>query len=69
MPTLMTTGAIDNGSEIDSSLLAAHVAAQLRDLDANEVDVRPNRVMFKGGDFRYVTSWNILVTFGFEEPS
>jgi len=65
MPMLVTSGAVNFDNEIDSSLLAAHVASQLRDLDANEVDVRPNRVMFKGGYFRFVTSWNILVTFGF----
>jgi len=61
----MTTGAVDFGKEIDSSLLAAHVAARLRDIDANEVDVRPHRVTFKGGFFRFVTNWNILVNFGF----
>ena len=61
----MRTGAVDFGKEVDSSLLAAHVAARLRDVDANEVDVRPNRVTFKGGFFRFVTNWNILVSFGF----
>jgi len=61
----MVMGAVDFGNEVDSSLLAAHVAARLRDVDAKEVDVRPNRVTFEGGFFRFVTNWNILVNFGF----
>jgi hypothetical protein len=65
MPALTTTGAVDFGKEIDSSTLAAHVAARLRDVNANDVEVRPNRVTFKGGFFRFVTNWNILVSFGF----
>jgi hypothetical protein len=65
MPTLMTTGAVDFGKEIDSSLLAVHLAVRLRDVDANEIEVRPNHVTFRGGIFRFVTNWNILVSFGF----
>ena len=28
-------------------------------------EVRNNRVTFRGGVFRFVTNWNILVNFGF----
>src|ERR1700683_3421811 len=62
---LMTTGTVDFGKEVDSSLLAAHIAARLRGVDANDVDARPNSVTFKAGVFRFVTNWNILVSFGF----
>jgi hypothetical protein len=61
----MTTGAVEFSKEIDACLLAAHLAVRLRDVDANEVDVRNNRVKFRGGVFRFVTNWNILVNFGF----
>jgi hypothetical protein len=61
----MSTGAVDFGKDVDSSLLAAHLAVRLREVDASEVEVRNNRVTFSGGIFRFVTNWNILVSFGF----
>jgi hypothetical protein len=64
MLALTTEGAADFGKEVDSSLLAAHVARRLRDLDANEIDVRPHLVTFKGGVFRLVANWSVLVNFG-----
>ena len=65
MPALTKTGAVDFNEGIDPSLLANHLAGWLRDVDANEVEVRPNHVTFKGGVFRFVTNWNVLVSFGF----
>jgi len=65
MPTLTKTGTVDFDHEIDSSLLPAHLAGCLRDVDANAVQVRDNRVTFRGGFFRLVTNWNVLVSFRF----
>ena len=61
----MKTGAVDFDREIDPSLLPAHLAGCLRSVDADDVRVRDQRVTFRGGIFRFVTNWNILVAFGF----
>lgn len=65
MLSLTTTGTVDFDQEVDSSLLPAHLAGCLRNVDADVVEVRGNRVTFKGGMFRFVTNWNVLVPFGF----
>ena len=61
----MKTGIVNFDHEIDPSLLPAHLAGCLRDVDANAVQVRDNSVTFRGGFFRFVGSWNVLVPFGF----
>jgi hypothetical protein len=61
----MKTAAVDFDREIDASQLPAHLASCLRSVDANAVEVTDNRVTFRGGFFRFVTNWNVLVAFGF----
>jgi hypothetical protein len=61
----MKMGAVDFDREIDPSQLPAHLASCLRSVDADAVEVRDNRVTFRGGIFRFVTNWNVLVAFGF----
>jgi hypothetical protein len=61
----METGTVDFDREVDSSLLPAHLAGCLRSVDADAVEVTDNLVTFKGGVFRFVTNWNVLVPFGF----
>jgi hypothetical protein len=65
MQALRKTGAVDFDREIDASLLPAHLASCLRDVDADAVQVKDNRVTFRAGIFRFVTNWNVLVAFGF----
>ena len=65
MPMLMKSGKVDFDHEIDASLLPAHLAKCLRSVDADAVEITNNRVTFKGGVFRFVTNWNVLVSFGF----
>jgi hypothetical protein len=65
MPTLMKTGTVDFDNEIDPSLLPAHLGGCLRSVDADEVRVKDECVTFRGGIFRFVTNWNVLVAFGF----
>jgi hypothetical protein len=65
MAVLMKTGSVAIDHEIDPTLLPAHLAECLRGVDASAVEVSGNRVTFKGGVFRFVTNWNVLVPFGF----
>lgn len=46
-------------------MLASHLAACLRKVDANAVELRDNRVTFEAGMFRFVINLNVLVPFGF----
>lgn len=61
----MKSGKLGFDHEIDASLLPAHLATCLRSVDADAVEITNNRVTFKGGVFRFVTNWNVLVPFGF----
>ncbi len=65
MPMLIETGAVDFDEEVNSSLLPSHLAGCLRSVDADAVEVADNLVTFRGGIFRVVTNWNVLVPFGF----
>src|ERR1700688_844562 len=65
MPMLMKSGKVDFDHEIAPSLLPALLAKCLRSVDADAVEITNNRVTFKGGVFRFVTNWNVLVSFGF----
>lgn len=56
---------VNYGDEIDSSLLPTHLADSLRHVEARAVRVESSRVLFKGGAFRLVGSWNVLSPFGF----
>jgi len=61
----METGTLGFDQEVDVSLLPAHLAGCLRGVDADAVEVTDNLVTFRGGIFRFVTNWNVLVPFGF----
>jgi len=62
---LMISGSVGFAQEIDPSLLPKHLAECMRSVDADAVEITNNRVTFKGGVFRFVTNWNVLVPFGF----
>ncbi|MFO7908095.1 MAG: hypothetical protein R6U98_35970 [Pirellulaceae bacterium] len=49
---------------METSRLAAHLAECLRGVHARRVTVDGNRVLFRGGLFRFVDRWNVLVPFG-----
>jgi len=61
---LRKTGTVDFDPEINASLLPEHLASCLRSVDANDVQVTDKIVAFRGGIFRFVTNWNVLVAFG-----
>jgi len=65
MHWLTWSGSVRFDPEVDASLLAPHLGRCLRDVDANDVQVDGETVSFEGGLFRFVTSWNVLVPFGF----
>jgi hypothetical protein len=52
------------GDDLDPSALPAYFAEVLLKVDAREVRAYWDRVEFKGGMFRLVSSWNVLVPFG-----
>ncbi len=54
-------------ARVDSTQLAPHFARSLRSARASDVRVIEDRVVFKGGIFRLVTNWNVLVPFGHGE--
>jgi hypothetical protein len=60
----MKSGALEFGPGVDVSLLPAHLAACLKNARASAVDINACEVSFKGGIFRLVGNWNVLVPFG-----
>lgn len=65
MPTLAMAGKVVLPADASAPALVAHLADCLRDVYAKEVRVEGNSISFVGGYFRFVTNWNVLVTFGF----
>jgi hypothetical protein len=65
MPPLVEIGTVSFDQDVDPSLLPLHLAACLRNANANSVEVRDNLVTFEAGMFRFVTNLNVLVPFGF----
>lgn len=63
----MIEGSICFNEENDPEKLASHLADCLHDADAKSVDLADGKVTFKGGGFRLVSNWNVLVPFGFGE--
>ncbi|MHC4503361.1 MAG: hypothetical protein ACYTFI_08660, partial [Planctomycetota bacterium] len=61
---LMYTGTVHVDEDVQPSALMPHLAACLRRVRARHVTVDGNRITFKGGVFRFVTNWNVLVPFG-----
>jgi hypothetical protein len=64
MSAFTRTGSLQFGDDLDPFALPAYFAGVLQKVDAREVKVYGDRVEFKGGIFRLVSSWNILVPFG-----
>jgi hypothetical protein len=62
---MMYTRTVIFEGDIDQTMLAAHLADCLRQVDARMIEIDQNRVSFKGGAFRLVNNWNVLVPFGF----
>jgi hypothetical protein len=54
-------------ARLDTVGLVAHIASRLRGVEARDVRVIGNRVLFKGGIFRWVSNTNVLVPFGHGE--
>lgn len=65
--TLMIEGSIYFGEETDPQKLPSHLADCLHNANATTVDLADGCVAFKGGVFRMVGNWNVLVPFGFGE--
>lgn len=59
----MFRGTIPIVSVAPPEALAAHLARALESVEARSVSVQANRVSFKGGLFRMVDKWNVLVAF------
>jgi hypothetical protein len=57
-------GSVPVVPDVDSARLPEHLAARLRDVRAYGVQIEGTRIRFKGGIFRLVTNWNVLVPFG-----
>ena len=64
MPTLTRTGTVKFDREVDSSALLEHLAKRLTDVHATDVRIQGNGVTFEAGIFRFVTNWNLLLSFG-----
>ncbi len=60
----MYSGTIQHDVETQGSQLTQHLAECLRGVRARRVTVDGNRVSFRGGFFRFVSNWNVLVPFG-----
>jgi hypothetical protein len=60
----MKPGRLEFEAGVDVSQLPAHLAACLKNARASAVDVTACQVSFKGGIFRLVSNWNVLVPFG-----
>jgi hypothetical protein len=64
MSILEKEGTVVFDRAVDSRVLPGHLADCLRKIRASEVRVQGDQVMFEGGIFRFVTSWNVLYSFG-----
>lgn len=65
MPFKMLTGTVQFADDVDTELLAEHLAHCLREVRAAHVRVNGRSVTFTGGIFRMVMNWNVLVPFTF----
>jgi hypothetical protein len=61
---LVCTGALDFDEGVERRALLVHLAGSLRKIDARAVTISDESVTFRGGLFRLVSSWNILMPFG-----
>ena len=65
MLSLSKTETVSFDREVDTAVLPEHLAMCLRGVEAEDVHIVANRVTFRGGVFRMVWNWNVLVPFGF----
>jgi hypothetical protein len=63
VPQLSYQRSIVLTSNADVPLLLQHLADCLRAVEARDIRVTEDAVYFKGGAFRMVTNWNVLVPF------
>ena len=63
----MTRGSLPFDERIDPRRLADQLAEALRRVDARDVIATVDRVSFRGGVFRSVSNWNVLVPFSHGE--
>jgi hypothetical protein len=59
MLSLTCTGTFEFDDGVDKAALLAHLAEQLRKLDARSIRISGDAVSFSGGFFRGVNNWNI----------
>lgn len=64
IPPLICTGSFDYDDGVTKAVLLAHLADQLRSVNAASIRVSANTVSFTGGLFRGVNNWNVLIPFG-----
>jgi len=64
---LTYTGALEFDDGVDTAALITHLADHLRKLDGRDIKISRASVSFRGGLFRGVNNWNILVPFGYGE--
>ncbi len=65
MRNLSITGEVPFDGPVDPSALQAHLVDNLREVHAKDIRIENRRIGFTGGYFRLVTTWNLLVPFGF----
>lgn len=65
--SLTYAGALEFDAGIDSTALIAHLADHLRKLNARDIKASQSSVSFRGGLFRAVSNWNVLIPFGYGE--
>ena len=63
----MHTRSVEYGSQVDSTQLGTHLVHCLSRANPLQVRVAGNRIFFKGGVFRWVSNWNVLIPFGHGE--
>ena len=63
--SLTYTGTLEFDAGVDTTALIVHLADYLRKLEARDIRISQASVSFRGGLFRAVSNWNILIPFGY----
>jgi hypothetical protein len=64
MPSLAYDGVFDFDEGVNKADLLAHLASRFQKVNAGDIQISRDSVSFRGGFFRGVGSWNVLIPFG-----